>query len=315
MTSSDEKDLSNIAVAFLAIGGGVVATNDYLVQAQGSPNNTVLIGTGRAYVPTSDGTMVYSSLLDATQNVTIGSNSSGNPRVDTIVLYVDLAASPDSTASNVAKFFDVQGTPAGSPVAPNNAAILAAIGSSNPYIKLADIAVANGFTSISSGNITDDRVTAAFTTGQSVPVATYGEFTDQSVASSAPASGKTRVFSKGGALFSIVNGGTAAQVGSTSVVANGNSGTTPTNDWSKGNTQSWTLNNNATFTFSNPTTGQHLTILLLQDATGSRTVTWPASVKWSNGNAPTLTTTASKLDLIGFIWNGTNYLGFTSLNY
>src|SRR5690348_10700006 len=123
MTSSDEADLANLAVAFVSSTGGVVNTNDYLVQAQGSPNNTVLIGTGRAYVPTSTGTMMYSTLLDATQNVTIGANSSGNPRIDTIVLYIDLSASPDANASNVAKFFDVQGTPAGSPSAPNNSEI------------------------------------------------------------------------------------------------------------------------------------------------------------------------------------------------
>ena len=114
MTSSDEKALSNLAVAFGS--AGVVGTGDYLVAAQGSPNNTVLINTGRAYVLNTALTMAYSTYLDATQNVTIAANASGNPRIDTVVLYIDLAASPDSTASNVAKFFDVQGTPAGSPV-------------------------------------------------------------------------------------------------------------------------------------------------------------------------------------------------------
>lgn len=318
MTSSDEKALSNLAVSFISTGGGVVGTNDYLVAAQGSPNNTVLIGTGKAYTPTSDATMMYSSVLDATQNVTIGANASGNPRIDTIVLYIDLSASPDSTATNVAKFFDVQGTPAGSPAAPNNAAILAAIGASNPYIKLANIAVANGFTSINSGNITDQRATAAFTTGQSVPVITYAEFTDQGAAAAAPASGKTRVYTKGGALFSIVNGGTATQLGSSTVVANGSQTTSFTVDWSKGNTQTITLTSASfTFTFTNPTPGMHLTLEVAQDASGNRgtTLAFPGTVKWSNGVAPILSTTASKIDLLGFIWDGTQYLGFTSLGY
>jgi len=168
MGACDEKDFSNVAVAFVSAGGGVVATTDYLVQAQGSPNNTVLVNTGKAYVPTSDGTMVYATRMDATQNVTIAANSSGNPRVDSVVLYCDLSASPDAAADNVAKFFDVQGTPGGSPTAPTNAQILSAIGAGNPYIVLATIAVANGFTSINSGNITDARAFAKISGGDSV---------------------------------------------------------------------------------------------------------------------------------------------------
>jgi hypothetical protein len=317
MSASDEKDLSNIAVAFISSGGGVVGTGDYLVAAQTSPNATVKIAAGRAYVPTSDATMVYATVYDASPviNVTIGANSSGSPRIDTIVLYCDLSASPDSAADNVAKFFAVQGTPAGSPAAPNNAAILSAIGSSNPYIKLADIAVANGFTSITSGNITDDRTTVAFTTGQSVPVNTYEEFTDQSSVVSAPASGKTRLFTKSGGVFAKVNGGKDAQLGATTLEANGNSGTSQTVDWSTGNTQSYTLTGNCTFTFANPTAGQHLTLILTQDGTGSRTASWPATVKWSNAVAPVLSTVAGKIDLIGFIWDNVSYYAVSSLTY
>ncbi len=65
---------------------------------------------------------------------------------------------------------------------------------------------------------------------------------------------------------------------------------------------------NATFTFSNaPKAGTLITIILVQDGTGSRTVTWPATVKWSGGTAPTLTTTASKRDVFTFVYDGSNY--------
>jgi hypothetical protein len=165
MTNADEKDLSNIEVAFLSTGGGVVGSGDYLVAAQASPNASVLVATGRGYVPTSDGTMTYSTLLDANATVSIASNSSGSARIDAVVLYCDLSASVDANASNVAKFYDVQGTPAGSPSAPTNAQILTAIGASNPYIILATVYCANGFTSISAGNITDQRVFATFARG------------------------------------------------------------------------------------------------------------------------------------------------------
>jgi hypothetical protein len=315
MTSSDEKALSNIIVAFLNSTGGIVGAGDYLVAAQSTPNNTVQIATGRAYVPTSDGQMVYSTKLDSIATVTIGANSSGNSRIDSIVLYIDLSASPDATASNVAKFFDVQGTPAGSPVAPSNSQILSAIGAGNPYIILANVNVANGFTSINNANITDQRITSFFTTGQTVPVPLYGEFTDQSSAPGSPASGKTRLYSKNGALFTKVPSGGIAEIGSSIAVANGNSGSTPTADWAQGNTQLFTLNSNATFTFANGIGGVHLVLILTQDATGGRTVTWPAAVKWSNGVVPTLSTTGGKVDLVGFIYDGTSYYGFASTTY
>jgi hypothetical protein len=70
-----------------------------------------------------------------------------------------------------------------------------------------------------------------------------------------------------------------------------------------------------TQTFSNiPTTGRvyNMTLFLKQDATGSRTVAWSASVKWSGGIAPTLTTTANKTDIINLVTfdGGTTLFGF-----
>ena len=85
------------------------------------------------------------------------------------------------------------------------------------------------------------------------------------------------------------------------VYDNGNSGTAITIDWSRGDWQRVTLTGNCTFTFSNMVDGMRYTLELIQDATGSRTVTWPGAVVWSGGIAPTLTTTASKRDFIGFI--------------
>lgn len=75
-------------------------------------------------------------------------------------------------------------------------------------------------------------------------------------------------------------------------------------DWSQGNIQSVTLGGNRTFTFANPVDGARYILIIKQDATGSRTATWPATVRWPGGTAPTLTTTASKTDYITFIYNG-----------
>ena len=75
---------------------------------------------------------------------------------------------------------------------------------------------------------------------------------------------------------------------------------------------------NETFTFTDPTELNCSAILhmsLTQDGVGSRTATWPASVKWPGGTAPTLSTGAGAIDLIKFVWDGTNYFGTYDLNF
>lgn len=69
--------------------------------------------------------------------------------------------------------------------------------------------------------------------------------------------------------------------------------------------------------FSNiPATGRvyNLSLYVVQDATGSRTITWPAAVRWSGGTAPALTTTANKTDVITLVTynGGTTWLGFAA---
>jgi hypothetical protein len=51
-------------------------------------------------------------------------------------------------------------------------------------------------------------------------------------------------------------------------------------------------------TISNPTDGQTINWFITQDATGSRTMTWPTSFKWPSAAAGVLTTTAAAVDLV-----------------
>ena len=67
-----------------------------------------------------------------------------------------------------------------------------------------------------------------------------------------------------------------------------------------GSVQYLTLTGNCTYTFPTPAAGKSFTLVQKQDGTGSRTVTWPASVKWPAGTAPTITATASKADKFVF---------------
>jgi len=85
-------------------------------------------------------------------------------------------------------------------------------------------------------------------------------------------------------------------------------------NWANGPWQKLTLYNNCTFTFSSPTNGAGQLLELVQDATGSRTITWP-TIRWTGGTAPTLTTTGGQIDTLALPWDGTSYLGSSSLNY
>lgn len=114
----------------------------------------------------------------------------------------------------------------------------------------------------------------------------------------------------GGAVISGGNLRVASGQGSSAQFDVGNSGAgTAVVDWDRGNSQKITLTGNATLQFGNPLAGAHYFLRISQDATGSRTVTWPAAVHWSNGVAPTLTTTASRVDLVAFYYDGTTYFG------
>lgn len=97
--------------------------------------------------------------------------------------------------------------------------------------------------------------------------------------------------------------------------ANGNSGATKTIDWSNGLFQTLTLTANCVLTFTNGVAGRTYVLELLQDSTGSRTVTWPTSVAWPSSSNPVLTTAARLTDEFTFYMDGTYYAGVTSLAY
>ena len=94
-------------------------------------------------------------------------------------------------------------------------------------------------------------------------------------------------------------------------VAKGNLGATPAFDIADGNHQTGTNNQTITSsTFVNPTASDEYCAFILSLTNGQAfSITWPTSVDWEGGTAPTLT--ASGLDLLGFytydggtIWHG-----------
>lgn len=92
-----------------------------------------------------------------------------------------------------------------------------------------------------------------------------------------------------------------------SVVAIGNSSTAQTLSLTNGTVQTVTMTGNCTFTMPTATAGKSF-ILIVSTGAGGFTGTF-TSVKWPSNTAPTLTTTASRWDILTFVADGTNWYG------
>ncbi len=97
-----------------------------------------------------------------------------------------------------------------------------------------------------------------------------------------------------------------------SEIDNGNSGATATIDWNDGNKQKIVLTADCVLSFTHPFGAATVTLKVQQGPVGSRLATWPPSVKWPGGTAPTLTTTPYATDVIEFYHDGLSYHGIRS---
>ena len=100
----------------------------------------------------------------------------------------------------------------------------------------------------------------------------------------------------------------------------GNTGTSATINLANGNFVTATLTGNCQFTFTTGigTGSQSFTLFLTNDATPSRSITWPVTVKWPGGSTPVRTETANRTDVYSFFTfdNGVNWYGTLSIyNY
>lgn len=161
---------------------------------------------------------------------------------------------------------------------------------------------------VSTGSVLADGSVAASEVSGLAAVATSGSYTDLTNEPTAP-SGTIVGTSDTQTLTNKTVEAATFTNGYTEEVATANTGTTYTIDLANGSVQILTLTGNCTFTFPTPTAGKSFILLLKQDGTGSRTVTWNGTVKWPGGTAPTITSTASKLDKYIFTSDGTNWYG------
>jgi hypothetical protein len=175
--------------------------------------------------------------------------------------------------------------------------------------------------SLSIGTLLDNSVVSGVNATSSTVnflVQGTGSLNPLQVSSSSGAS-LLKIFADGGMAFatSTLDSPTTAAFAGQYYSAEFDNGTnTPgTIDWSKANVQRWVLNNSGTFVFTNYHPGGRYLLLLYQDGTGSRTVTWPGILHWSGGTAPTLTTAGGQMDIITFVCGPTNCYGGANLNY
>ncbi|WP_406660887.1 hypothetical protein V7O66_13770 [Methanolobus sp. ZRKC3] len=95
---------------------------------------------------------------------------------------------------------------------------------------------------------------------------------------------------------------------------NGNSSTAITIDQNNGNYQKLTLTAACSITLTGLDCAG-LSLRLVQDGTGSRTVTWVSTIKWAGGSAPTLSTAAGAEDIITLQYRNGAWYGGASLGF
>ena len=78
-----------------------------------------------------------------------------------------------------------------------------------------------------------------------------------------------------------------------------------------------TLSGNVTFEFNNPEAdpaGNSFTLIVAQDSAGGHTITWPSSVEWDSGTAPSLSSNAGDKHMVSFLSpdGGSTWIGLVS---
>jgi hypothetical protein len=164
---TSEEGLKKELKALLTGGVSLIDSSTALqvTQRAAGANMTVDIAIGSCHIVKPAGDYSYFGWTDAaTTGTTVPTANVSNPRIDTVVAYVDLSVVSSASNNNpgALKFSVVAGTAAGSPVALTPSQIQTALGATVPFIQLAQLAVAANATTIVNANITDVRPPIAF---------------------------------------------------------------------------------------------------------------------------------------------------------
>jgi len=106
------------------------------------------------------GTYAYTGWVSSEQIIIIPTANTANPRIDSIVIYVDKSATSNPAPPNnpnITKIIVVSGVASAVPIASTSTEIQTAVGAANPYYILATISVGVNVNTISNANIVDLR--------------------------------------------------------------------------------------------------------------------------------------------------------------
>jgi hypothetical protein len=118
------------------------------------------------------------------------------------------------------------------------------------------------------------------------------------------------------AATSLVVNGALGFAAATQVLSTSN-GAVNWNNSAKQKVTLWNTGGTSTIAFTAPTQGQtSLQLILVQGSTASSTVTFTGgTIKWAGGTAYTPTNSAGAIDVISFLYDGTNYYGVVSSGF
>lgn len=299
--------------------GGLAANNvqvalqelddEKLARAGGTMTGELLIGTAGALAfegSTANAYETYLAVVDPTADRTITfPDASGTVALSGAIVNADIASGAAIADSKLATI-STAGKVANSATTATNAntasAIVARDASGNFSAGTISAALTGNASTATALATARNIQGVAFDGTANITVVTAGS--GISVTGTAVANtGVLSVNSNTGAITNVAvtnaaQSFSAAQRGSVVALTDG---ATITPDFAAGNNFSVTLGGNRTLANpSNLTAGQSGTIVITQDGTGSRTLAYGSNWKFPGGTAPTLTTTASAVDVIAY---------------
>lgn len=142
------EDLRRVFTGITQGTGGVLSPSDLQVTQNDTPNMSVNVATGQAWIPGTRSTYQGSYFVEnrGTENLTVAASDPTNDRIDLVV--AEIRDSQYSGASNDWQLRIITGTPAASPTTPATPA---------DAIDLASISVLAGSTTVTSASISDLR--------------------------------------------------------------------------------------------------------------------------------------------------------------
>lgn len=161
----------------------------------------------------------------------------------------------------------------------------------------------------------DAGVERGLTEGMANPMTTAGDMIYGGVDGAATRLAKGTA----GQVLTMNSGATAPEWGKGAMPAGAyelTDGATIAINWNNGATQYVVLGaTGRTVTFANPREGEVYRFIIIQDGTGSRTITtWP-TIKWLGGAAPTLSTTGAYIDIVTLLYCNSTYYGDCAFDF